>query len=88
MSLNKDRSPEVILRYFDLLEWKKNVCKDRTAEEFLDSSKQELELTEKDLAIIQNLITEKSRFFLLAQKESTSPKSVDAQKSWYNEAKD
>jgi hypothetical protein len=69
MNLNEKRSPEVILKYFDLLKWKNNECKGKTAQEIIDSSTQKLQSIEQELDIIQNSMTEKSRFLLSAQKE-------------------
>jgi hypothetical protein len=69
MNINAKRSPEIILKYFGLLKWKNNDCKGKTAEEIIDHLEQELQSIEQELDTIQDSITEKSRSFLLAQKE-------------------
>ena len=67
MTLDDKRSPERILRYFELLEWKKNECGDKTREEVRERFRQELQPIEEELYIVEHLITEKGRFLLSDQ---------------------
>jgi hypothetical protein len=76
MNINEKRSPEIVLKYFALLKWKNDEFKGRTAEEIIDNSEQELQSIEQELDTIQDSITEKNRFFLLAQKEFDDIKST------------
>ena len=75
MTLDDKRSPERILRYFELLEWKKNECGDRTREEVSERFRQELQLIEDELYTIEHLITEKNRLLLSNQGEMNQVKS-------------
>ena len=69
MKFDDKRSPERILRYFELLEWKKNECRGKTREEVRERFRQELQPIEEELYIVEHLITEKSRFLLSDQGE-------------------
>ena len=69
MKFDIKRSPERILRYFELLEWKKKECEGKTREEVRERFRQELQPIEEELHTVERLITEKSRFLLSDQGE-------------------
>jgi hypothetical protein len=70
MNLDDKRSPEKILRYFELLEWKKKECEGKTREEIREKFRQELQPIEEELHTVEHLITEKSKFLLADQGET------------------
>ena len=75
MKFDDKRSPERILRYFELLEWKKNECGDKTVEEVRDRLYQELQLIKEELYTVEHLTTENSRLLLSNQGEVDQVKS-------------
>lgn len=75
MKFDDKRSPERILRYFELLEWKKNECGDKTREELRERFRQELQPIEEELYTVENLITENSRLLSSNQGEFDQVKS-------------
>ena len=57
MNLDDKRSPEKILRYFELLEWKKKECEGKTREEIREKFRQELQPIEEELHTVEHLIS-------------------------------
>ena len=75
MTFDEKRSPERILRYFELLEWKKNECEGKALEEVIERFRQELEPIKEELQTVEHLITEKSRLLSSNQGEIDQVKS-------------
>ena len=71
MTFDERRSPERILRYFELLEWNK----DKTSDEVTERFRQELQPIEEELYTSEQLITEKNRFLLSEQEEINQVRS-------------
>jgi hypothetical protein len=67
MRFDEKRSSERILRYFELLKWKKDEWEDKTPQEIEERFRQELQSIEEELHTVEHLITEKSRFLLSDQ---------------------
>jgi len=75
MNLDEQRSPEIILEYFELLKWNKNGREVKISAETLDSDEQ-LRLIKQDLSRIQVLTIEKRSFISSDQKEIDRIKPV------------
>ncbi len=68
MNLDEQRSPEIILEYFELLKWNKNGREVKISVETLDAN-EELWLIKQDLNRVQALAVEKRGFISSSQKE-------------------
>ena len=75
MNFDEQRSPEIILEYFELLKWNKNGCEVKISAERLDSNEQ-LQFIKQNLNRIQASTIEKKSLISSWQKEADRIKPI------------